>query len=118
MAVSAASIARIMSAVRSARAAELGALRTQRLPSIELRIVERATNRFERQPELAADQDLLQPQQILIVVESIARSAARVGTSNPKRVVVMQRADREPREARDVCDLISASCRHARTLTG
>jgi hypothetical protein len=54
------------------------ALLLQRTSSVEVRVVERAADVLERQPELAADQDLLQAQQIVVGVEPVARRRPRV----------------------------------------
>ena len=47
---------------------ELGALSNERASAVEAGLVERAADLFQRQPELAPEQDLLQAQQIVIVI--------------------------------------------------
>jgi hypothetical protein len=84
----------------------------QRRVSIEPRVVERPPDLFQRETELAADQDLLQPEQIGIGVQAIAGPRPSAGHEQPDGVVMMQRADRDAREPGDVLHLIRARASH------
>jgi hypothetical protein len=72
------------------------------------RVVERPADVLEGQPELAADQDLLQTQQIIGVVEPVAGGRAEARVQQADRVVVMKRPDRQAAELGDFLDLIVA----------
>jgi hypothetical protein len=88
---------------------ELRALREQSLAAIKVRVVERAANRFERQTELAADDDLLQAQQVIVAIEPVARLTAPARREQPHRVVVMQGANRYAAQRGDFLHLIHTS---------
>ncbi len=76
----------------------------QRLPVVEPRIVERALDLVEREPEFPADQDLLQAQQIGVGVETVAGLGAPGRDQQADGVVVVQRANRHARHPGDVGD--------------
>src|SRR5258706_14072789 len=71
----------------------------------------------ERQPELSADQDLLQAQQIVVVVQPIACGITPTRRQQTELVVVMQRADRHTGERRYFFDEIGPF-RHGLHCTG
>src|SRR5262249_54431708 len=90
-------------------ARERRALLLQGPPSVEARVVERAADLLERQAQLAADQYLLQPQQIVVGVEPIARRGPTARSEQADRVVVVQRGTRHAALVRDFLHLIMTS---------
>jgi hypothetical protein len=84
----------------------------QRRFPIEPGVVERPPDLFQRETEFAPDQDLLQPQQIGIGVEAIARRCSATGHEQADGVVMMQRANGDAREPGDVLHLVCARASH------
>jgi hypothetical protein len=53
-----------------------------RLP-VETRVIERSPDFFERQTELSPDEDLLQPEQVIVVVKWYPAAVRVLGTRSP-----------------------------------
>src|SRR5690606_31019736 len=95
---------------------ELEALGRERATQVELGVVERPTDLLERQPERAADEDLLQPQKILLLVQPIPRARALRRHEQAQRVIMMQRPHGDARERGDFLDAIATCDGHAPSL--
>src|SRR5262249_34857333 len=83
---------------------ELRPLRDQGLASVELRIDEDRVDLVEPHAELAIEQDLLQSFEVRPCVEPVPRPAARGRPKQADRVVVVQRADADSRDLRELAD--------------
>ena len=79
---------------------------------VEARVVERPPDFFQRQTELSADEDLLQPKQVRVDVNAVTGRCPGSGYEEPYGIVVMQRADRHARESSHVFDQIGARSSH------
>ena len=83
---------------------------------VEARVVERLPDLFQRETELSADEDLLQPKKVGVCVKAITSSRPVPGHEKPDGIVVMQRADRDARESSHVFDLIRTGPSHYKSV--
>ncbi len=84
------------------------------LARVRVRVVEQGGDLFEREAELAVEQDLLQPVEVAVAVAPVARVAALAGREQADGVVVVQRAHGHSGEARH----LSHGVAHFRSLLG
>ena len=95
---------------------ELGSLRQERLAPIEIGLAERAADLFQGEPELAAEQDLLQTQQIVIVVEPVAGVGASDRHQQLDLVVVMESPHRNAGDFGDLFDQVRTLASHDQSV--
>ena len=87
---------------------EAVAMRGQPCGAVRARGVQHAGDLGEAHVELAQDQDLLQPQELVPPVVAVAVGAHVLGLEEPDRVVVMQRAHRHAGKTRQVIHHVAA----------
>jgi hypothetical protein len=75
---------------------------------VEAGVVEGAADLLQREAELAAEEDLLQAQQVVLVSDAVAGLRARVGDEKPDVVVAMKRAHRDARDPGDLAHSVGA----------
>jgi hypothetical protein len=66
--------------------------------------VQQLTDLIRREPELTQRPDLLEPGEVALTVQSVAGPAASGRAQQPHPIVVVQRADGQPRRTRQLTD--------------
>jgi len=83
-------------------------VRQQCLPVVEAGVVERAADLLQREAQLAAEEDLQQTQEVVLVVDQVAGLGALLGDEEADLVVVVERADRHADDPRDLAHSVAA----------